>query len=75
MKTYKTRVGKDKAFRRYSYKGSPSIGTGAGEAPDGAVVPILARWMLEYFPFRGIIVSKNRKSVDVQIYGIVKLTK
>lgn len=49
-------------------------GTAVVKTPDGKVAPISGNWLLEYFPFAGIVSSTTKNTANVQIYGNAKVT-
>ena len=69
-KVYKLRSFKDKAYKRYKAQETVQKGQAVVELPDGQVGEIATPWLINYFPFRGIVTQKTKTSVDVQIYGV-----
>ena len=69
---YKTRIFKDSAYQRHEKVSDMQKGDAVVLLPDNKIGRLEAAWLTRYFPFRGIVTKNNKKTADVQIYGICK---
>ena len=71
--SYKTRIYKDSAYKRYEKASDMKEGDAAVLLPDNKIGKLEAAWLTKYFPFGEIVVKNNKKSADIQIYGTCKV--